>query len=92
MPTLEQAKDSDSSDSPYFDRACAIPSSNAMDMEHKLGTPESKVKRFLSDAAADLLESFEKTPETNSKSPSSVLNPPSSMKRKTIRDYFLVAP
>ncbi|CAK9322544.1 unnamed protein product [Citrullus colocynthis] len=92
MPTLEQPKGSDSSDSPYFNSACAIPSSYAMDMEHKLGTPESKVKRFLSDAAADLIESFEKTPETNSKSPSSVLNPPSSMKRKTIRDYFLVAP
>ncbi|KAG7017781.1 Denticleless protein-like protein [Cucurbita argyrosperma subsp. argyrosperma] len=91
MPTIEQAKDSDTSDSPYFDRACAAPSnSNAMDMEHKLGTPESKVKRVLS---AALIESFEKTPEANSKSPSSVLNPPpSSMKRKTIRDYFLVAP
>ncbi|KAG7022711.1 Denticleless protein-like protein, partial [Cucurbita argyrosperma subsp. argyrosperma] len=83
MPTLEQAKDSDSSDSPYFDRA------NGNIMEPKLGTPESKVKRFLSDAA--LIESFEKTPEATAKSPSSVLIPPSSMKRKTIRDYFLVA-
>ncbi|XP_038905419.1 denticleless protein homolog [Benincasa hispida] len=93
MPTIEQAKDSDNSDSPYFERACTSPSnSKAMDMEHKLGTPESKVKRFLSDAAADLIDNFEKTPEANSKSPSSVLNPPSSMKRKTIRDYFLVAP
>lgn len=88
MPAVEQAKDSGSSDSPYFDRACAPSNSNAM--EHKLGTPESKVKRFLSDAA--LIESFEKTPEATSKSPSSVLNPPSSMKRKTIRDYFLAVP
>ncbi|KAA0057260.1 denticleless protein-like protein [Cucumis melo var. makuwa] len=95
MPSIEHAKDSDSSDSPFFDRARAAAPSNSkssMDMEHKLSTPESKVKRSISDATADLIESFEKTPEANSKSPSSVLNPPSSLKRKTIRDYFLVAP
>lgn len=94
MPSIEHAKDSDSSDSPFFDRARAAPSNSKsyMDMEHKLSTPESKVKRSISDATADLIESFEKTPEANSKSPSSVLNPPSSLKRKTIRDYFLVAP
>ena len=53
----------------------------------ELGTPEAQEKRFSSDS--DLNEIFEKTPETAMKSPSSVLNPPSSLKRKTIRDYFL---
>lgn len=53
----------------------------------KLRTPEAQEKRLSLDS--DLDEIFEKTPETAMKSPSSVLNPPSSLKRKTIRDYFL---
>lgn len=55
----------------------------------KLSTPEAQKKRCSLDS--DLNKAFEKTPETASKSPSSVLNPPSSLKRKTIRDYFLAA-
>ena len=53
----------------------------------KFSTPEAREKRFSLDPG--LNEILEKTPETTSKSPSSVLNPPSSLKRKTIRDYFL---
>lgn len=37
-----------------------------------------------------MFDTSRKTPESASKSPSSVLNPPSSLKR-TIRDYFLAA-
>lgn len=55
----------------------------------KPSTPEAHEKRF--SPCADLDENFEKTPEATLKSPSSVLNPPSSLKRKTIRDYFLTA-
>ncbi|CAK7328115.1 unnamed protein product [Dovyalis caffra] len=51
-------------------------------------TPEAHKKKFSPDS--DSKESFEKTPEAAMKSPSSVLNPPSSLKR-TIRDYFLAA-
>ncbi|GLT31933.1 hypothetical protein SLA2020_066320 [Shorea laevis] len=56
-----------------------------------LCTPEAQKKR-ISLPVLDSTENFEKTPETASKSPSSVLNPPSSSKRRTIRDYFLVSP
>ncbi|CAI0456235.1 unnamed protein product, partial [Linum tenue] len=44
-----------------------------------MGTPEAQKKRLHHD------------PKSAMKSPSSVLNPPSSLKRKTIRDYFLTA-
>ncbi|KAJ9152862.1 hypothetical protein P3X46_026374 [Hevea brasiliensis] len=54
-----------------------------------ISTPEPQRRRFSSDC--DSKETFEKTPEAAMKSPSSVLNPPSSLKRKTIRDYFLAA-
>ncbi|KAK3183628.1 hypothetical protein Dsin_030914 [Dipteronia sinensis] len=53
-------------------------------------TPDSQKKR--SSSISDSTQLFEKTPEAASNSPSSVLNPPSSVKRRTIRDYFLVAP
>ncbi|GMI67083.1 hypothetical protein like AT3G27640 [Hibiscus trionum] len=49
-----------------------------------LRTPEAQKRRFSS-----VSDSFEKTPEAAIRSPSSVLSPPSSLKRKTIRDYFL---
>ncbi|KAF4381600.1 hypothetical protein F8388_021228 [Cannabis sativa] len=55
----------------------------------KLSTPEAQKRRLSLDSG--LNEVIEKTPDTATKSPSSVLNPPSSLKRKTIRDYF-VAP
>ncbi|XVF60240.1 hypothetical protein PTKIN_Ptkin08bG0028900 [Pterospermum kingtungense] len=55
-----------------------------------LSTPEAQKKRFSS--ISDSNETFEMTPEATMKSPSSVLNPPSSLKRKTIRDYFLAVP
>ncbi|XP_052197452.1 uncharacterized protein LOC127804612 isoform X2 [Diospyros lotus] len=51
------------------------------------GTPKSQEK-FSS--SLDLKENA-KTPEAELKSPSSVLNPPSSLKRRTIRDYFVAA-
>ncbi|KAK9272145.1 hypothetical protein L1049_002516 [Liquidambar formosana] len=54
----------------------------------KISTPESQMKIFSS--SLDLKETMEKTPEASLKSPSSVLNPPSSL-RRTIRDYFLAA-
>ncbi|KAJ6965700.1 denticleless protein [Populus alba x Populus x berolinensis] len=53
-----------------------------------ISTPEAHKKKFSLDS--DSKETFEKTPEAAMKSPSSVLNPPSSLKR-TIRDYFLAA-
>lgn len=39
-----------------------------------------------------IIRTPEKTTEASQNSPSSVLNPPSSVKRRTIRDYFLVTP
>ncbi|KAM1511661.1 hypothetical protein ACFX1Z_023317 [Malus domestica] len=56
----------------------------------KMSTPPSQKKQPMSDP--DFSKTFEKTPEAASESPSSVLNPPSSLKRKTIRDYFGVPP
>lgn len=52
----------------------------------KISTPQSQKKQSMADS--DFIETFEKTPDAALKSPSSVLNPPSSLKRKTIRDYF----
>ncbi|KAM1614196.1 hypothetical protein ACFX2K_023582 [Malus domestica] len=56
----------------------------------RMSTPPSQKKQSMSDP--DFSKTFEKTPEAASESPSSVLNPPSSLKRKTIRDYFGVPP
>lgn len=64
-----------------------IDSSDTITMP-KVSTPEAQKKRFFSGSV--LNEAFEKSPEATSRSPSSVLNPPSSLKR-TIRDYFLGA-
>lgn len=60
-------------------------------------TPESqKTKTSLSSpmslSASEEDKTCERTPETSVNSPLSVLNPPSSVKRRTIRDYFLVTP
>ncbi|KAM7509171.1 hypothetical protein LguiA_019624 [Lonicera macranthoides] len=55
----------------------------------KMSTPESHKKR--TSFCLDVEETCERTPEAAFKSPSSVLNPPSSLKRKTIRDYFLMS-
>ncbi|ANM64882.1 unnamed protein product [Arabidopsis thaliana] len=60
-------------------------------------TPESQKKKTSSSSSLSSLSSeediiCERTPETTFNSPSSVLNPPSSVKRRTIRDYFLVTP
>ncbi|XP_077242745.1 transducin/WD40 repeat-like superfamily protein [Tasmannia lanceolata] len=52
-------------------------------------TPESIQKKIsMSSFLKDGLE-MQRTPEAELKSPSSVLNPPPSLKRRTIRDYFL---
>ncbi|KAM3364012.1 denticleless protein A [Capsicum galapagoense] len=55
----------------------------------EMSTPVSKKRKPL--LSFEPQENFEKTPEAAKRSPSSVLNPPSSL-RKTIRDYFLVTP
>ncbi|KAL3378891.1 hypothetical protein AABB24_004693 [Solanum stoloniferum] len=55
----------------------------------EMSTPISKKRKAL--PSVEPQENFEKTPEAAKRSPSSVLNPPSSL-RKTIRDYFLVTP
>ncbi|WKA04355.1 hypothetical protein VitviT2T_022403 [Vitis vinifera] len=55
----------------------------------KISTPESQKQQF--SLELDLQETFEKTPDAALKSPASVLNPPPSLKRKTIRDYFLAS-
>ena len=53
----------------------------------EFSTPKPQKRRFLSPSKVN--ERSEQTPEAFHGSPSSVLNPPSSLKRKTIRDYFL---
>ncbi|KAJ8546360.1 hypothetical protein K7X08_018943 [Anisodus acutangulus] len=55
----------------------------------EMSTPVSKKRKPL--PGFEPQENFEKTPEAAMRSPSSVLNPPSSL-RKTIRDYFIVTP
>ncbi|KAG9129285.1 hypothetical protein Leryth_015667 [Lithospermum erythrorhizon] len=55
----------------------------------ELHTPKHQVEKFAS--VQELKEDVEKSPVGSTASPSSVLNPPSSLKRKTIRDYFLNA-
>ncbi|KAG8384861.1 hypothetical protein BUALT_Bualt04G0162400 [Buddleja alternifolia] len=52
----------------------------------EISTPESQKRKF--SLSFEVKEELERTPEAEMKSPSSVLNPPSSLKRKTIRDYF----
>ncbi|XP_021758636.1 denticleless protein homolog A-like [Chenopodium quinoa] len=56
-------------------------------------TPETIPNKLLRDGllpGVNLNEAFDKTPESASRSPSSVLSPPSSLKKRTIRDYFVV--
>ncbi|KAI3985632.1 hypothetical protein MKX01_033915, partial [Papaver californicum] len=57
----------------------------------EITTPESSMKKFSSAFLFKEDIEMEKTPEAALTSPTSVLNLPSSLKRKTIRDYF-VAP
>ncbi|KAL3813816.1 hypothetical protein ACJIZ3_015084 [Penstemon smallii] len=52
----------------------------------EVSTPDSQKKKFV--YCFDAKETVHRTPEAEMESPSSVLNPPSSLKRKTIRDYF----
>lgn len=54
----------------------------------EISTPEPQ-KRKYSSLGYEMKDNLEKTPEATTRSPSSVLNPPSSLKRRTIRDYFL---
>lgn len=51
------------------------------------GTPESGAKRNINFFQKEGLE-MQKSPESASESPLSVLSPPPSLKRRTIRDYF----
>ena len=51
------------------------------------GTPESAKKRGLALFQEEALDT-RKSPEAQINSPSSVLSPPPSLKRRTIRDYF----
>ncbi|KAH6830512.1 Transducin/WD40 repeat-like superfamily protein [Perilla frutescens var. hirtella] len=55
----------------------------------EVSTPESQKKKF--SLSFEVKQDLERTPEAEIRSPSSVLNPPSSLKRKTIRDYFPVS-
>lgn len=41
-------------------------------------------------SGVNLNDAFDRTPDSAIRSPSSVLTPPSSLKKKTIRDYFVV--
>ncbi|KAK0588627.1 hypothetical protein LWI29_003318 [Acer saccharum] len=75
--------------SSYYEVVHQTNSSNPIQMPI-ITTPDAQKKRASS--ISDSTQLFEKTPEAASNSPSSVLNPPSSVKRRTIRDYFLVAP
>lgn len=54
----------------------------------EVSTPESQKKKF--SLSFEVKQDLVRTPEAENRSPSSVLNPPSSWKRKTIRDYFPV--
>ncbi|KAL5210150.1 hypothetical protein ABZP36_005773 [Zizania latifolia] len=53
----------------------------------EFGTPESAKKRPFGLFQEDTLD-IRKSPEVQMNSPSSVLSPPPSLKRRTIRDYF----
>lgn len=53
----------------------------------EFGTPESAKKRAFRLFQEDSLD-IRKSPEAQMNSPSSVLSPPHSLKRRTIRDYF----
>ncbi|CAM8902037.1 unnamed protein product [Rhodiola kirilowii] len=53
-----------------------------------LTTPKSTNRSYTS--IIDFRENTEDSSEADMESPSSVLNPPSSLKRKTIRDYFVM--
>ncbi|KAL3833130.1 hypothetical protein ACJIZ3_007866 [Penstemon smallii] len=55
----------------------------------EVSTPKSQKKRIC--FGFDVEENLERNSEAEMNSPSSVLNPPSSLKRKTIRDYFPVS-
>lgn len=64
------------------------PSSPLQTKALEFRTPESGKKRRSSMFPHAGLE-MQKTPEAELDSPSSVLNPPPSLKRRTIRDYFI---
>lgn len=55
----------------------------------EVSTPKQLKRRSV--PSSKVTESSDKTPEAFLESPSSVLSPPSSLKRKTIRDYFLAS-
>nr|GMC97321.1 denticleless protein homolog A-like [Ipomoea batatas] len=57
----------------------------------EISTPESQKRKYSLLGYDEMKDKLEKTPESTERSPSSVLNPPSSLKRRTIRDYFLSA-
>ncbi|TYH64471.1 hypothetical protein ES332_D07G269800v1 [Gossypium tomentosum] len=81
MNDNEESGSSDSSNEPLHQIRVSSPSLEG----HK-----KKLLASISDT--NETSSFEQTPEPAMKSPSSVLNPPSSLKRKTIKDYFVAAP
>lgn len=64
---------------------CQVNSVSSINMP-EISTPESQKKRLSFSFNAN-----DGTPEADKQSPSSVLSPPSSLKRKTIRDYFPVS-
>ncbi|XP_020098067.1 denticleless protein homolog [Ananas comosus] len=72
--------------------ACSTdnPSSPHRHNAFEFSTPESAKKRNFGSLLSEGLE-MQKSPEAELSSPSSVLNPPPSLKRRTICDYFVTA-
>ncbi|GAB4847873.1 hypothetical protein Ancab_026933 [Ancistrocladus abbreviatus] len=71
-----------------FHEAVSETNSPELTKMREIRTPESDKKTLSTFNSKD---SSEKTPESALRSPSSVLYPPSSIRRRTIRDYFLSA-
>ncbi|KAG8489776.1 hypothetical protein CXB51_017937 [Gossypium anomalum] len=92
MNDNEESGSSDSSNEPLHQIRVSSPS-HPIATTFLLSTPEGHKKKLLASISdTNETSSFEQTPEPAMKSPSSVLNPPSSLKRKTIKDYFVAAP
>jgi denticleless len=74
---------------------CSSANAESLNGSHSLqprvlnfGTPESAKKRVFALFQEEAVDGAKKSPEAQMTSPSSVLSPPPSLKRRTIRDYF----
>ncbi|KAL2926196.1 Denticleless protein-like protein [Bienertia sinuspersici] len=93
----EPGKIATASDDNTRESPCISSHDEAVMQEQSLGelmkTPETTPNLFCRNRllqGVNLNEAFNKTPESAVLSPSSVLTPPSSMKKRTIRDYFML--